>query len=166
MGLGGATTLGRAAWSAAPGPWCGWPVTCSLWLVILKDKQHAIILASAPIPSWMWHVSVLAENPTPYSNVRDYKGSNGCHHHGLPLTNRGIQGKRRITRSPGTTPTPPITTIAQLRLHASNNTIELCINTNQWTHEHQATLTYHWIAYMIGRTNVSILMYSSQDLTG
>jgi hypothetical protein len=79
--------------------------------------------------------SVLTENFTPYPNVAEYKGSNGCHYHSLPLTNHGIQGKRRITHSPGTTPTSPITTIAQLRLTSRNNTIALCINTERRTCE-------------------------------
>jgi hypothetical protein len=37
--------------------------------------------------------SVLVENSMPYPNVGEYKGSNGCHYRGLPLTNCGIQGK-------------------------------------------------------------------------
>jgi hypothetical protein len=73
--------------------------------------------------------SVLAENSTPYLNVGEYKGSNSYHYHDLPLTNRGIWGKRRIIRSLGTTPAPSITTIARLRLTSCNNTIALCINT-------------------------------------
>jgi hypothetical protein len=71
------------------------------------------------------------KNSTPYLNVGEYKGSNGCHYRGLPLTICGIWGKRRITHSPGTTPTPPITTTAQLRLTSRNNTIALNINTER-----------------------------------
>jgi hypothetical protein len=79
--------------------------------------------------------SVLAENSTPYPNVGEYKGSNGCHYRSLPLTNRGIRGKRRITHSLDTMSTPPITTIARLRLCTHNNTIALRINTKRRTHE-------------------------------
>jgi hypothetical protein len=76
-----------------------------------------------------YDMSFLAENSTPYPNMGEYKGSNGCHYRGIPLTNHGIRGKRRITRSPSTMPIPPITTIARLRLTSCNNTIALGINT-------------------------------------
>jgi hypothetical protein len=46
-----------------------------------------------------------------------------------------IQGKQRITRSLDTTSTPPITTIARLRLTSRSNTITLCINTERRTRD-------------------------------
>jgi hypothetical protein len=40
-----------------------------------------------------YNMSVLVESSTPYQKVGEYKGSNGCHYRGLPLSIHGIQGK-------------------------------------------------------------------------
>jgi hypothetical protein len=60
-------------------------------------------------------------------------------------TTHGIHGKWRITRSLDTTSTPPITTIAWLRLTSRSNTIELCINMERRTREYGLGLTHHGI---------------------
>jgi hypothetical protein len=60
-------------------------------------------------------------------------------------TVREIHGKQRITRNLDTTSTPPITTIARLRLTSRSNTIALCINTERRTRGYKLGLTHHRI---------------------
>jgi hypothetical protein len=95
-----------------------------------------------------YNKSVLTESSTPYLNVGEYKGSNGCHYRGLPLSIRGIRGKRRITRSLDTTSTPLITTIAWFRMCTHINTIALHIHTKRRTHEGE-TRTHSGITYLM-----------------
>jgi hypothetical protein len=92
--------------------------------------------------------SVLAEKLYTVSTREGVQRSNSYHYRGLLLTIRGIRGKRRITRSLDTTSTPPITTIARLRLCTHNNTIVLRINTKRRTHEGE-TRTHSGIGYLM-----------------
>jgi hypothetical protein len=87
--------------------------------------------------------SVLAESSTAHPNVGEYKGSNSCHYRGLPRDNPWDTGQTKDNLQ--SISTPPITTIARLRLTSRSNTIALRMNTERRTREYGLGLTHHGI---------------------
>jgi hypothetical protein len=121
-----------------------WEMRSLLWVLILEGRKLEIRTLALGTNSILDVIGQFwPKYSMSYPNVGEYKGSNGCHYCGLPLTICGIQGKRKITRNPGTTPTLPITTIAQLHLTSHNSTIALRINTERQTREYELGLTHH-----------------------